>query len=186
MIRRGFTIIEIMVVIAVIGILLALAFAGYRSTQPAARDSGLKADAEAIARGLENYYKTGNPTYSIPAGKYPSVNELLHAQGQVVADVGPQVVGGYLGSWLSGVNSSSINRLKSVDTTKSVGTPDSSSIVSAYIQTGQIIYEPLIFTPGSPDSFAFCTTKASLCTNFNLYYKTEVDGAMHVIRSEHQ
>lgn len=185
--RRGFTIIEIVIVLALMGILFTFAIAQLSSTQMSARDNALRAYAETIARGLEEYYRTGNTAYSISPGKYPSTNEFRHASGENIADVGTQYSGGYLDTWLSGARLEATSKLRLITT--SGQTPENATNISTSTPTGVVTYEPLIFTPGSggdPDQFSFCTTKAAMCNRFNLYYRTEKDNAIHTIRSEHQ
>ena len=181
--RRGFTIVEIAIILALIGILLALAMAQLSNTQVQARDDTIKKDAEAIARGLENYYRTGNATYSIAIGKYPSTDEFRHASGENVTDVGAQLSGGYLDTWLTGVRLPSTSKLQLINTG---GSPENATNISNSTPVGVITYEPLIYNAASGGSYAFCTTKAQTCDRFNLYYRTEADDVMHTIRSEHQ
>lgn len=185
--RRGFTVVEIIVVIVLIGILLALAMARLGDTQVAARDDALKKEAESIARGLENYYKTGNPNYSISPGAYPSADEFLHASGDDVPSIGPQVTGGYLDSWLEGVRLPVISKLQLI--TMSGQTPENSTNINNSTPAGVITYEPLVYAEASgpdPDRFIFCTTKSQACSKFNIYYRNEQNNIVRVIRSVRQ
>ncbi len=185
--QRGYTIVEIIIVLALIGILVALAMAQFNNSQADARDKQLESQAKAVARGLEEYYRTGNPTYGIEPGKYPSTNEVRHASGENVADVGTQVTGGYLDTWLSGARLEAMAKLRVITTAGK--TPENDPNIRSSTPVGAITYEPLIFTPASgsdPDRFSFCTTKAALCSRFNIYYRTEKDGLIHTIRSERQ
>ena len=63
--KRGFTLIEILVVVAIIGILAGVVLVGLRGTGPQARDSRRAADLRQVQNGLELYYNK----YS----KYPTV-----------------------------------------------------------------------------------------------------------------
>lgn len=65
-IRKGFTLIELMVVISIIGILVAIGAVSYRKTYQLTRDSRRKADLAQIQQALESY-RTEN-------GTYPSTN----------------------------------------------------------------------------------------------------------------
>lgn len=59
MTRRGFTIVELIITITIMGILLTLAVVNVNATQVSARDDQRKADVEAIANHLESFYASG-------------------------------------------------------------------------------------------------------------------------------
>lgn len=62
MTRRGFTIVELIIVITIIGILLTLAVVSLNGSQEKARDDERKADIQSIAQHLEALYTSGIPT----------------------------------------------------------------------------------------------------------------------------
>jgi prepilin-type N-terminal cleavage/methylation domain-containing protein len=62
--NKGFTIIELLIVIVVIGILAAIGFVAYGNVTKSARDSDRQADASAIAKKAEEYYASN--------GQYPA------------------------------------------------------------------------------------------------------------------
>lgn len=65
-IKSGFTLLELLVVIGIIGILVALATVSYSATQAAGRDSRRKQDMVAIQNALEQYYSAN--VYKYPNG----------------------------------------------------------------------------------------------------------------------
>jgi len=71
----GFTIVELIIVIAIIGILSSLVYNGIRSTQANARDAERKVDAEIIQRNLETYYidNSNYPSENIIGSELPSL-----------------------------------------------------------------------------------------------------------------
>lgn len=64
--RKGFTIVELLIVIVVIGILAAITIVAYNGIQARARDSIRNQDIKNIAKALELYY--------IDKGYYPNGN----------------------------------------------------------------------------------------------------------------
>ena len=72
-IQKGFTIVELLIVIVVIGILAAIAFVAYGNVTKKARDSERTADAKALASKAEEYYANN--------GTYPTVAQLTAMQG---------------------------------------------------------------------------------------------------------
>jgi len=71
--QKGFTIIELLIVIVVIGILAAIGFVAYGNVTKSARDSDRQADASALAKKAEEFY-AGN-------GIYPTLAELTAQDG---------------------------------------------------------------------------------------------------------
>ncbi len=61
--QKGFTMIELLVVMAVIGILSSIAYAGFGNVQQRARDGRRRSDMQTIQRGFEQYFTLGN-TYA--------------------------------------------------------------------------------------------------------------------------
>ena len=66
--KRGFSIVELVVVITIMGILLTLATVSFRGYQTDARNEQRRIRAENIARYIENIYETGSTDPSITRG----------------------------------------------------------------------------------------------------------------------
>lgn len=105
--KRGFTVVEILVTLVVIAILLGLGTVGLRSTLANGRDSERKSDIETIARGLEARYDKGNSLKALPQttiywpnptaqgkGYYPGVNEVYHMEGGYRSGFSPETPNG--------------------------------------------------------------------------------------------
>ncbi|MGB4420245.1 MAG: type II secretion system protein, partial [Candidatus Saccharimonadales bacterium] len=69
--RRGFTVVELVITITIMAILLTLGVVNMRGSQANSRDAERKADIETIAKHLETYYTSGTdgqtPTYEYPS-----------------------------------------------------------------------------------------------------------------------
>ncbi len=63
--RRGFTIVELVIVITIMAILLTLGVVNLRSAQANARDTERKTDIESIAQHLETYYTSGTDSSTV-------------------------------------------------------------------------------------------------------------------------
>ncbi len=66
LLSAGFTLLEVLVVIAIIGILISMGTAAYTSAQKKSRDARRQSDLKAIQNGFEQYYADNNayPTSS--------------------------------------------------------------------------------------------------------------------------
>lgn len=76
--EKGFTIVELLIVIVVIGILAAIVIVAFTGITQQANDSGYKSDASSIAKAIE--------TYNAEVGSYPSAANVTG--GVLVAPAG--------------------------------------------------------------------------------------------------
>jgi prepilin-type N-terminal cleavage/methylation domain-containing protein len=85
--KKGFTLIELMVVIAVIGILAAIALVSLTGVQKTARDATRKSNIADYATALARYY-TDNQTYPVSAVggdvSNPAASGIFTAAGALV------------------------------------------------------------------------------------------------------
>ena len=65
--QLGFTLIELMVVVAIIAILMSGGILAFTNAQQNARDARRRADLDAISKAMEQYYQNNN-------GQYPASN----------------------------------------------------------------------------------------------------------------
>lgn len=186
--RAGFTIVEIVIVMVIMAVLLTLTVVTLSGSQVNGRDAKRKADAEAIARGLELRYKQGNASVSAPstvaAGSYPTTAELRHMLGHSVAGFTPaQITGGYLTDGLPGTSAN--NFYAPGRTTVSLAPLCTASCQPAETATvyntttiDTYYYEPIT------TANAVCTS--GTCVRFVLYYRLEKDGSLQSIKSSRQ
>lgn len=168
--RRGFTIVELLIIIAVMGTLLVLGVVNLRGSQAHARDTERKTDVETIAHHLEVFYTSGRDG-STSLGRYPST-----------------------GLTASGVSSITMNlRDINLDSVQAPGVTDplqtflmasnSDQTISGILPLPSIdeyVYQPL------QSNGDLCTTGAQECRKFNIFYRTEVDNTVRMITSKNQ
>jgi prepilin-type N-terminal cleavage/methylation domain-containing protein len=162
--RRGFTIVELIIVITIMAILLVLAVVNLRGTQISARDDERKTDTESIALNLEIYYN--NSAYSASSAiRYPSTG-LIGAETTNLPDIDPRVL------TTPGATSSSLVAATNAVQTVAGVTPQPT--------TAQYVYQPIDGTG------ALCVGGATQCRKFNLYYRLEANNTVYMRMSKNQ
>lgn len=200
--NRGFTVVEVLITLVVIGILLGLGTVGLQSTLANGRDAERKADVETIARGLEQRYSMGNPVVTSVTnpnesqkGSYPSNNEMEHMRGLDRSAQGytPGVVaGGYLTQGLPGTseasytNPSGVNNWEILCGWACAAVENGPQISARFAGQDKYLYEPLNET-----GTAICC--CGPCSGFNIYWMSETDSTpylgvagLKVVRSKRQ
>ena len=104
---KGFTLVELIVVIAILGVLTTIAVFNYLNVQRQARDDQRTTDASTIAESLEQFFAKN--------GEYPSVGEMTNTDGNAVKTllglnsldglVAPSAGAGTTNSWKTGTPS---------------------------------------------------------------------------------
>ena len=78
--RKGFSLLEVLVVMSIIGVLLTVGVASFGSMQKRARDAKRKSDVKAIQSALEQYHSICN--------NYPDIPESGIAGSKLICDKG--------------------------------------------------------------------------------------------------
>ncbi len=169
MTRRGFTTIELIITVAIMGILLVLAFVNLTASQARARDEERKTDVESTSQHLESFYKGRDGDAQI--GRYPST--LLTGQGD-----------GFIRSILPNIDIKSMIAPGASSTDESfipaTNSSQSTSGVAPQPTVSQYVYQPL------QANGALCTLGNQECRRFNIYYRLESDGVVYMVTSKNQ
>lgn len=159
---RGFTIAELIVVIAVMGILLIIGVVDFSASQANGRDSERRTDAESIAIHLETYYKNGDDS-STTIGRYPSTviaqNKSNTTSMLRDIDIRSIMAPGF------DINSSTISLVAAYD--NSLTANSIKAFGGTIITKDQYIYQPL------KGDGTLCTLESEECRKFNIYYRLE-------------
>ncbi|HSX42689.1 MAG TPA: prepilin-type N-terminal cleavage/methylation domain-containing protein [Candidatus Saccharimonadales bacterium] len=145
---KGFTIVELLIVIVVIGILATLVIVTFTGIQQKARDSKRKTDISAIQASLESYYSSNNT--------YPTVADLNSST--------------WLAANMKGFDTNALKDPKGNASTV-VGGQTPSGTQYAYVVTDTL------GTLASPTTCSDTAGATNPCTNFGIYAKLESDGS---------
>lgn len=166
MVKRGFTIVELIIVITIMGILLVLGVVNLNGSQANARDAERKSDVESIAVALESVYSSGyiSQDHLTKIGQYPSTTDLSSYPTNILKDI-------------------DINALKApsvADTSLISATDPSTATPISPLSKDQYIYQPL-----TKDGL-LCTTSSDECRKFNIYCVLENGNTLYPVTSKHQ
>lgn len=175
--RRGFTIVELVITIAAMGILLTLAVVNLNNSQINARDAERKGDIEAIAVALEAYYRNDDSassgTYDMSGGSYPATINISNSTNFKTAfpDIAPEVVRA------PGVSNS--------DPVSLIAATNNGATTTSV--TPQPTYSTYVYQPLKKDG-SLCTQIVNQgdCRRFNLYYRLESDNTVYMVTSKRQ
>lgn len=81
--NNGFSLLELLVVISIIGILISLGVASFSTAQKKSRDARRKADIKAMQDGFEQYYAVNNGSYGADCNAMFAVSSIFPAGAPV-------------------------------------------------------------------------------------------------------
>ncbi len=165
--RHGFTIVELIITITIMGILMTLAVVSVNATQVRARDDERKADVEAIKIALDTYFNVGSDTDST-RGRYPTTN-LTSSEAIIRSTLRDVNMQSFMAPNQTDVTESFIRATNSTQTTTDVMPQPT---------VGQYVYQPI------NNSSTLCTSGD--CRKFNLYYRLESDNTVYKLMSKSQ
>jgi type II secretory pathway pseudopilin PulG len=162
--RWGFTIVELVVILAVMGILIGLSVVTTIAMQVDSRDSERKVDVESIAVYLESMYKEGDP---VIGSHYPATGSMSEIEN-------------------SDIDQGSLRAPDVLDTDPISLVPATNSNTTI----GGVIPQPTINTyvyqPISSDGSSLCTLATDPCRRFTIFYMLEKDNTIHKVESRSQ
>lgn len=174
---RGFTIVELIITITIMGILLTLAVVNLNSSQANARDSERAGDVEAITLNLESYYNNSSEdalgNFAKSGGTYPGSSYLASSTfSKILPDIDPKSI------HAPGVDLTA--PMSFVAATNNSQSP--TTILPKPSKTNDVyVYQPLTANGGP------CTDPAvSECRKFNIYYYQETSDSVKQITSKNQ
>ena len=165
--NAGFTLVELLITMAVMVILLLLVVVSLRSNQASARDEERKTDIGAIAQQLETYYEAGTATTD--PGQYPATADV-NTEAEIKAllpDLNPRVL-----------------RAPDVADSSTMSFTVAASSAAPTPDTSTYVYQPL------KDDGTLCTAAGTdtltECRSFILYYALEATSGTQLLKSKHQ
>jgi len=168
--QHGFTIVEIVITLAIMGVLLTLAVVNVTSTQINARDSERLGDVSSIANHLETFYRT-DTTNGVSVGRYPSTALLDSGETSIKALLLDIDLASVTAPGATSVSASFIPATNNVQTVTGVLPQPTKS---------QYVYQP-IQTDGT-----LCTTEAQECRKYSIFYRTEGKNTVEKVTSKNQ
>lgn len=172
--RHGFTIVELAIVIAIMGVLLVLGVAKLNSSQVTARDHERKSDTANIARSMEDYYKNNG-------GTYPATDKITPST---------------MDSFFDGLDKAILKApgQDSYSLIAATSYSDTDPTVDQYIYLPKLDPQSEVNSGGrlcqvGRSTCGVCDSSLDKCRSFTIYYRIEAgepSEAVKSITSEHQ
>lgn len=157
----GFTVVELIITMAIVAILLTLGVANLRGTETTGRDEKRKTDNSTTALFLETLYNNGTAAHPEYKGAYPPTSAVSTS-----TDITTWFADFDLKNLRApGVSAPTFSIAPATNNTQTTAGVTPQPTISSYI------YQPI------DSSGALCTTVGN-CRKFNLYYLPETTGAV--------
>ncbi len=170
---RGFTVVELVVVMIIMAILIGLSIMSITSNQANARDHERLADIDQVMRGLERYYNEANSN-TATAGRYPDITLAANLPTNSML---PGVATGAFT-----YSSSSVTPSFVVAVGPAGRAVDSTATVASQLTTrNTFVYEPSYYDSAT-NSWKLCGA-GSECLRYVIYYTTEKTGSTIQIKT---
>lgn len=172
----GFTLVELLITITVMGILLSLAVVNFSGSLTHARDQDRRTDVAAIAETLEGIYKQGDSgvNYSIDPGTYPTAVQMR--DGDIRSEIFKNL----------SASGRTVTGQDPAPEPDSIIVPGSSDpITFEPSDVNHYAYIPLAVNL-SDGSESLCEDVSLECRRFVIRYKVEAGGPTLEIRSRNQ
>lgn len=166
---RGFTVVELIITITIMGILLLLTVVNVNASQISARDTERVSDIESIAAALENFYSVGSPNFGTIA-RYPTtdITSSTTTTRSFLPDIDVKSL------TAPGISDSTLTFIPATNTSQTTAGVTPQPTISQYV------YQP-IMSDGT-----LCTSGNTDCRKFNLYYRLEKDNTVYMVTSKNQ
>ena len=172
--RRGFTIVELIITITIMGILLTLVVVNVSSTQVKARDDKRKSDIESIASNLESFYISGTDN-STNFARYPTVG-ITGSAANITASLRDADLKSFLPP---GTSDLSLTFLPSTNTGSAPSIQTTAGVLPQPT-ISQYVYQPI------KSDGTICASGEIDCRKFNLFYRLESDNTVYRVTSKNQ
>ncbi len=174
MIRRGFTVVELIITITIMGILLTLAVVNLTASQANGRDAERKNDVESLALHLESFYTNQSSDSYMSGGTYLGTDDInTDFIASHLPDIDPKT---------SHAPGADVNGPISIVPATNTITTTTGVLPQPSKSNDVYVYQPLTTTG------ALCDDRYVVgeCRKFNIYYFQEVSGTVEMIKSKHQ
>ena len=167
--RRGFTIVELIITITIMGILLTLAIVNVGTTQAKARDNERKGDIDAISSALEDFYTSGT-TGTTNFARYPS-QDINVSTTAITTNLRDTNLKSFMAPGITNPMTTFIAATNAVQSTTGVLPQPTKD---------QYVYQPI------KSDGTICAVGDIDCRKFNLYYRLESDTLVYQVMSKNQ